>query len=156
MASVGALRLRLRRRLPWALGQMNRTLAFFLIAVVLCAASAFAGAAITFLYLAKPIEQWNVEFNESSFSAQAEALESLRNSSPHQAMQYLELSAAHSINQLAKAKQSGAKVQQSWSTNRAVTYLCNHPPAIAGASTGVPPSIKEACVTLRDSPKKND
>ncbi|RYE01283.1 MAG: hypothetical protein EOP50_02270 [Sphingobacteriales bacterium] len=122
--------------------------------IVLATVSALLGAGATFFYLAKPMEQWNVEFNETFFSGQMEALQALRDGKSGKALQHLEFVGAHSLQQLAKAKLGGAETPRNFSTSEAISYLCAHPPVIPGATTGSPPSIEEACATLQKQKQK--
>ena len=129
---------------------MNRTIPRALLSIVIATVSALLGAGATFFYLAKPMEQWNVEFNETFFSGQVEALQALRDGKSEKALQHLEFVGAHSLQQLEKAKLRGAETPQTFATSEAIKYLCAHPPVIPGATTGSPPSIKEACATLQN------
>ena len=130
---------------------MNRRLALIVVCTVLAAVSALAGSGATFLYLAKPVEQWNIEFNETQFVAQASALQALREGKAAPALQQLELAATHAINQLAKSKAASANAQITYATAQAIKYMCSNPPAIVGATAGQPPSVNEACAALQDS-----
>ncbi len=130
---------------------MNRTLALTVLCTGLVAVSALAGSGATFMYLAKPVEQWNIDFNETQLVAHASALQALREGKADPALQQLELAAAHAINQLAKAKAARANAQITYASAQAIQYMCSNPPAFAGATTGQPPSINEACTALLDS-----
>lgn len=130
---------------------MNRTIALIALCTGVVAVSALAGSGATFMYLAKPVEQWNIDFNETQLVAQASALQALREGKADPALQQLELAAAHAINQLAKAKAASANTQITYASAQAIKYMCSNPPAIAGATTGQPPSVNEACAALQDS-----
>lgn len=129
---------------------MNRTVQRALFGFVVATVSALLGVGATFFYLAKPMEQWNVGFNETLFSGQVEALRSLRDGRAEKALQHLEVVGAHSLQQLAEAKLRGEEAPQTFATSEALKYLCTHPPVIPGATTASPPSIKEACATLQN------
>jgi len=127
---------------------MKRTRLLVIAGAALAAVSALFGAGAAFLYLAKPFQQWNVGFNEKSIDLQVEALQSLRDGKPEKAIQHLEFVGAHTLKQLAHAKQQGAETPQVFATSEAVKYLCSHPPIMPGAKKYSPPSVKESCAVL--------
>jgi hypothetical protein len=127
---------------------MNKTIRIVAIGAALSIVSALLGAGAAIYHLAKPFEQWGIEFNETFIAQQVEALRSLRQGNSEPAHRYLEVLAVIHLERLAKAKQNGSRAPLIFAKTEAIEYLCSNPPVMASPFSGPPPSIKESCALL--------
>jgi hypothetical protein len=128
---------------------MKRTIALILGGITIAVISMGIGAGATFLYLAKPMEKWGMEFSETYLPMQSDALQALRLGKQEPALLYLETVSTFSINELQKQRAESASTPRSLRTEKAIEYLCANPPVIPGATSKTPSSIAEACSNLQ-------